>query len=286
MAARLGEGPLDVAPDNIVYQTMLLVSTWKPVVTPPFPAPALSLLVRAVGAKAQPSEVGRPCAYCRWGRRLLACTMWSLSTRCGTLGWKMRKTKPYHHGNLREALLHAALRLIAEVGPTAFTLREVARRAGVSHNAPYRHFRDRDDLMAAVAAQGFGELTRAMIEAATGKADALERLKCAGLGYVTFALRRPEHFTVMFDAPVLKRKHPDSAAAGEEAFATLLNFVKDCQEAGRLPSGDLRQMALVAWTMVHGVAKLAITGRLPLRSRSEVLRFAEFVIDQSLPTGR
>ena len=199
---------------------------------------------------------------------------------------QMRRAKPYHHGNLREALLEAAIRLIAEVGPTAFTLREVARRAGVSHNAPYRHFRDRDDLMAAVAAQGFGELTRAMIEAATGKSDALERLKCAGLGYVTFALRRPEHFTVMFDAPVLKRKHPDSAAAGEEAFATLLNFVKDCQEAGRLPSGDLREMALLAWTMVHGIAKLAITGRLPFRSRSEVLRFGEFVIDQSLPTGR
>jgi len=199
---------------------------------------------------------------------------------------EMRRAKPYHHGNLREALLEAAIRLIAEVGPTAFTLREVARRAGVSHNAPYRHFHDRDDLMAAVAAQGFGELTRAMIEAAAGKSDALERLKCAGLGYVTFALRRPQHFTVMFDAPVLKRKHPDSAAAGEEAFATLLNFVKDCQEAGRLPSGDLREMALLAWTMVHGIAKLAITGRLPFRSRSEVLRFGEFVIDQSLPTGR
>src|SRR6266478_7680215 len=121
---------------------------------------------------------------------------------------KMRRPKPYHHGNLREALLEAAIRLIAEVGPTAFTLREVARRAGVSHNAPYRHFRDRDDLMAAVAAQGFRELTQAMVDAAGGWADALDRLKRAGLGYVTFALRRPEHFTVMFDAPISKRRHP------------------------------------------------------------------------------
>jgi len=198
----------------------------------------------------------------------------------------MRRAKPYHHGNLREALLEAAIRLIAEVGPTAFTLREVARRAGVSHNAPYRHFRDRDDLLAAVAAQGFRELTRAMNEAAAAKSDVLERLEHAGLGYVTFALRRPEHFTVMFDAPVSKRKHPDSAAAGEESFATLLGFVKGCQDAGRLPSGDLRQMALLAWTMVHGIAKLAITGRLPLQSNSEVLRFAEFVIQQSLPVSR
>lgn len=212
--------------------------------------------------------------------------MLPMSTRRYNAKKEMRRAKPYHHGNLREALLEAAIRLIAEVGPTAFTLREVARRAGVSHNAPYRHFRDRDDLLAAVAAQGFRELTRAMNEAAARKSDVLERLKYAGLGYVTFALRRPEHFTVMFDAPVSKRKHPDSAAAGEESFATLLGFVKGCQDAGRLPPGDLRQMALLAWTMVHGIAKLAITGRLPLQSNSEVLRFAEFVIQQSLPVSR
>jgi AcrR family transcriptional regulator len=198
----------------------------------------------------------------------------------------MRRAKPYHHGNLREALLAAAIRLIAEVGPTAFTLREVARRAGVSHNAPYRHFRDRDDLLAAVAAQGFRELTRAMNEAAATKSDPLERLKHAGLGYVTFALRRPEHFTVMFDAPLSKRKHPDSAAAGEESFGTLLRFVKDSQDEGRLPSGDLRPMALLAWTMVHGIAKLATTGRLPLQSNADILKFAGFVIDQSLPITR
>src|SRR6266404_3557169 len=70
----------------------------------------------------------------------------------------MRRPKPYHHGHLREVLLQAAIQLIAEVGPAAFTLREVARRAGVSHNAPYRHFPDREDLLAAVAAQGFREL--------------------------------------------------------------------------------------------------------------------------------
>jgi AcrR family transcriptional regulator len=198
----------------------------------------------------------------------------------------MRRPKPYHHGNLREALLEAAIRLIAEVGPNAFTLREVARRAGVSHNAPYRHFRDRDDLMAAVAAQGFRELTEAMVEAAGERSDALDRLKHAGLGYVGFALRRPEHFTVMFDAPISKRKHPNSAAAAEQAFGTLLGFVKGCQDAGRLASGDLRQLALLAWTMVHGIAKLAITGRLPFTSSTEVLKFAEFVIDYSPPVGK
>jgi AcrR family transcriptional regulator len=179
--------------------------------------------------------------------------------------------------------LNAAIRLIAEVGPTAFTLREVARRAGVSHNAPYRHFRDKDDLIAAVATEGYRELTDAMVQAAARQASAIDQLKRAGIGYVTFALRRPEHFTVMFDAPISKRKHPDAAKAAERAFGTLLNFVKSSQEEGRLPAGDTLQLALLAWTMVHGIAKLAITGRLPYHSKEEILKFAEFVIRESLP---
>lgn len=209
--------------------------------------------------------------------------MLPLSTPEGTITLPMGRRKPYHHGNLREVLLSAAIRLIAEVGPTAFTLREVARRAGVSHNAPYRHFKDKDDLLAAVATQGYRELTEAMLEAAAEQPGALDQLKRAGIGYVTFALRRPEHFTVMFDAPVSRRKHPDAAQAAEQAFGTLVNFVKNAQDDGRLPAEDTLQLALLAWSMVHGVAKLAITGRLPYQSREEVLKFADFVIRESLP---
>ena len=93
----------------------------------------------------------------------------------------MNRRKPYHHGNLREALLEASIQLIAEIGPSAFTLREVARRAGVSHNAPYRHFHDKGDLLAAVAAQGYSELTDGMLQAANRHSDARDRLKHAGL---------------------------------------------------------------------------------------------------------
>jgi AcrR family transcriptional regulator len=195
----------------------------------------------------------------------------------------MGRAKPYHHGNLREALLESALRLIAEVGPAGFTLRELARRAGVSHNAPYRHFRDRDDLMAAVATQGYRELTQAMRRAAEDHGDRLDRLKQAGLAYIAFALRRPEHFAVMFDGPVfLKTEDPQSAEAAKEAFSTLVGFVRGCQEAGRFPAGDPQSFTLLAWSMVHGVAKLAITGRLPFRTKPEILKFAGFVIDESL----
>lgn len=194
----------------------------------------------------------------------------------------MEKSKSYHHGNLREALLQSAIRLIAQVGPTAFTLREVARRAGVSHNAPYRHFHDKDDLLAAVATQGYIELTDAMTAAAERQSTPLNRLKQAGLAYVSFALRRPEHFTVMFDAPSAKQQRPDAAEAAKRAFATLVGLVQECQKKNQLPTGDPLDFALLAWTWVHGIAKLAITGRLPYRSKARILRFAEFVIDQSL----
>jgi AcrR family transcriptional regulator len=191
--------------------------------------------------------------------------------------------KAYHHGHLREALLQAAIQLIAEVGPAGFTLREVARRAGVSHNAPYRHFAEREELLAAVAAQGFRELDEAMLKALRHQRSSIARLKHAGLAYVEFALRRPEHFTVMFDAAVSEHKTPDSAQAAEQAFGTLVGLVKSCQDEGRLPSGDIHRFALLAWSMVHGVAKLATAKRLPYESTADVLKFANFVIDESLP---
>ena len=197
---------------------------------------------------------------------------------------QMKKRKPYHHSNLREALLSSAVRLIAEAGPGGFTLREVARRAGVSHNAPYRHFQNRDALLAAVAAQGYLELNDAMLQAASQQSEPLNRLKRAGLAYVAFALRRPEHFTVMFEtAAFSKESHPEAAAASELAFSTLLKLVESCQSTGQMTAGNTLQFALLAWTMVHGIAKLAITGRLPYRPRQKSLEFAEFVIENSLP---
>jgi AcrR family transcriptional regulator len=186
----------------------------------------------------------------------------------------MKTDRPYHHGNLKEALLNAALALIGEVGPQAFTLREVARRAGVSHNAPYRHFRDKDELLSAVAVQGFQRLTLAMKRSAARGSTAEERFRLCGRGYVSFALRWPQHFLVMFDLPSSRDKYPEYAAAGDEAFATLLTLVVECQEAGTLKSGDPEPLAFIAWSLVHGIAKLAGGGHLPFHS-AEVLDFTE-----------
>ena len=183
--------------------------------------------------------------------------------------------KPYHHGNLKEALVAAAVELIAETGPRGFTLREAARRAGVSHNAPYRHFRDREDLLAAVATDGFERLTQAMACAA-GKAKPLNRMRRSGLAYVDFALRWPQHFAAMFDAPWNQPDYPECAAAAQRCFETLLGFVRDCQAAGQMPPGDPERLAYHAWSLVHGIAKLANAGQLPWRSKAQVLRFCAF----------
>ncbi|HKN08248.1 MAG TPA: helix-turn-helix domain-containing protein, partial [Pseudomonadota bacterium] len=124
----------------------------------------------------------------------------------------MAAKRPYHRVNLKQSLLDAAVALIGEAGPQAFTLREVARRAGVSHNAPYRHFRDKDDLLAAVAAQGFDRLTESMKQAMAKGRTARERLRLAGRGYVQFAVESPQHILVMFEAAVPEQERPEYAA--------------------------------------------------------------------------
>ncbi|HZC36596.1 MAG TPA: TetR/AcrR family transcriptional regulator [Chthoniobacterales bacterium] len=185
----------------------------------------------------------------------------------------MKPDQPYHHGNLKPVLLNAALALISEVGPQAFTLREVARRAGVSHNAPYRHFRDKDELLAAVAGQGFERLNAAMKRSAARGFSPEERFRLCGHGYISFALRWPQHFLVMFDLLSSRDKYPEYARAGDEAFATLLAFVVECQQAGLLAGGDAEPLAFMAWSMVHGIAKLALSHQLPFPNAG-VLDFA------------
>jgi AcrR family transcriptional regulator len=191
--------------------------------------------------------------------------------------------RPYHRINLKQSLLDAAVGLIAEVGPQTFTLREVARRAGVSHNAPYRHFRDKDDLLAAVAAEGFDRLTEAMKAAMAKGRTAAERLNLAGRGYVQFALESPQHLLVMFEGPKSADPRPEHAAAAGLAFQTLLEAIAAAQAEGALPKGDVQRFAVVAWSGVHGLAKLAIGGQLPFDAK-QTLKFANY-LTQVLANG-
>jgi len=160
-------------------------------------------------------------------------------------------TRPYHHGDLRAALLRAAVEAIGQAGPAAMSLRAVARRAGVSHAAAAYHFGDKAGLLTAVAAQGYRMLT----EELQGARDAGLGFLEVGVAYVRFAVRHRAHFEVMY-RPELYR--PDDAEVRQaRAVAAVLLYGTDRPDAGRLAAGA------AAWSLVHGIATLWLNGNLP-----------------------
>jgi len=167
----------------------------------------------------------------------------------------------YHHGDLKRALTSAALSLVAEKGPKGFTLTEAARRAGVSAAAPYRHFADRASLLATVAEQGFGDLHAELAAAAAAASGPRDRVIELGRVYVRWAIAHPDHYQVMF-GDNSKADHPGLAVAAEQAFGDLLDAITTCQEEGIIDGQDPREVAGPLWSLVHGVASLAIGGEL------------------------
>ena len=136
--------------------------------------------------------------------------------------WGKRSTRGYHHGNLKEALVRAALELIAEKGPAGFTFADAARFAGVSPAAPYRHFRDRDALLADVAQRGFVLFSAALAKAwDEGRPDVMTAFDRLGKAYLAFAKGEPAYYSAMFEAGVPLDSDPQLREAGENAFAVL-----------------------------------------------------------------
>ncbi|MBX3603337.1 MAG: TetR/AcrR family transcriptional regulator [Rubrivivax sp.] len=175
----------------------------------------------------------------------------------------MNDRPSYHHGALREALIAATEALLAEQGPEAFTLREVARRAGVSPAAPAHHFGDAAGLLTAVASLGFAELTHALREGDTrGGADALAALREQGVEYVAFALRRPGLFRLMFRQGRL-REDAELEQHAHAAFEVLAGGVR--RAVGVRDAAAMRpahwQAVTALWSLVHGYAHLAIAGK-------------------------
>lgn len=168
----------------------------------------------------------------------------------------------YHHGDLKRALTSAALSLVAERGPKGFSLTEAARRAGVSAAAPYRHFADKAHLLATVAEQGFLELHVALAAATEAASDPVARLIEIGRAYVRWAVTHPDQYRVMFGADTDKTQHPSLSIAAEQAFGELLEVVALCQATGILGGQEPRQAAGPLWSLVHGIASLAIDGEL------------------------
>jgi AcrR family transcriptional regulator len=179
------------------------------------------------------------------------------------------KRAAYHHGDLRRALLDASLTLVEEAGIGAVSLREVARKAGVSHNAPYHHFKDRGSLLAAIAEEGFAQLAAEMAAARAAAPDARARLQACGLAYVRFALKSAARFKLMF--------RPELAAPAEEgalarastpALETLTQAIVEAQQAGLAPPGDPMPLVLTSWCAVHGLASLWLDGPLARTQRA------------------
>lgn len=168
----------------------------------------------------------------------------------------------YHHGDLKQALTRAALALVAEKGPKGFTLTEAARRAGVSAAAPYRHFADKADLLAAVAEEGFIQLHAALSAASEGVRDPKSRVIEIGRAYVRWAVIHPDYYLAMFGAETPKQQHPGLLIAGAQTFGDLVDAITTCLQAGVLHAQNPLEIAGPMWSLVHGVASLAIGGDL------------------------
>jgi AcrR family transcriptional regulator len=168
----------------------------------------------------------------------------------------------YHHGRLREALLAAALDLVREQGATALSLREVARRAGVSHAAPAHHFGDKAGMLTALAVEGFRRFDEALrTGAARGGSDGMRSFAFTGLAYVMFAAEHRAYFEVMFRPELLRRDDPELVQVSIGAYSVLL----DCARASfpTPPSDDeLAVRATRGWSEVHGLATLWLDGNL------------------------
>jgi AcrR family transcriptional regulator len=164
----------------------------------------------------------------------------------------------YHHGNLKEALMNAALELIREKGPAGFTFAEAARWAGVSPAAPYRHFRDRDELLASVALQGFERFTAMLTTAWNGgRPTPRQAFDELGKAYLAFARTEPAYYSAMFESGIPLNTNPDLVTASERAFAVLRHATEALiaeMPAGKRPPALM--MSLHIWALSHGIASL------------------------------
>lgn len=183
----------------------------------------------------------------------------------------------YHHGDLRQSLIDAAIAIIEAGDLAQLSLREVARQVGVSHNAPYRHFADKDALLSAVAEQGFQKLRLVTDQASNQRVSADQQLKAIGSAYVQFALNNPVYYRVMFSL-YQGRQDEGLSTAMTQAFAVLLNCIRQGQQTGVFRPGDPVSIAQVAWASVHGIAMLIIDGQLSFSQETTPEKFLQVAL--------
>ena len=186
---------------------------------------------------------------------------------------RTKAPRPYHHGDLRRALLREAARAIRTEGPEGITLRDVGRRLGVSRTALYRHFADKGALLASVARQGFQTFSRKLQEAWNGAGGGVAGFEAMGTAYVRFAIANQAHYRIMFGRfKDLCSSDAALAADASASFQVLVDALVSLQQAGTIRAGNPQELGRFIWATVHGVAMLTIDGQLgPSRAAADSL---------------
>lgn len=189
----------------------------------------------------------------------------------------MTAKENYHHGDLRQAIVEEALAWIDKENIVSLSLRGIARRIGVSHNAPYRHFPDKESLLVAIAETGFTQLHQALQTALIDSPDDIQkRLEIIGVAYVKYAINNRAYYRVMFSNGQRNyEKYPRLDQISDDAFNVLLEAIKAGQEAKVFNSEDSLQLARVCWSLVHGVSMLAIDSQLIISDSASIVELAQ-----------
>lgn len=191
----------------------------------------------------------------------------------------------YHHGNLKLALLDAAIAQIKEVGVEKLSMRGVARTVGVSQTAPYRHFKDKNHLLADIAAQAFTELYERNVSLINPASSTMENIQAVAIDYLQYAKENPEKYRLLFGSSIENRRsYSDLVEAGERSFQLLIDQVERGIENKEFISGCSLLLANTLWTQVHGAASLILDGF--YQNRELPMPFDDFLKAQLMIASR
>lgn len=195
-------------------------------------------------------------------------------------------SKTYHHGDLKNALIQAGVEILTEEGVSGLSLRKVAQRAGVSHNAPYSHFTDKQSLIAAISTEGFRQLYQ-QLEAVFSlyPEDPKRQLQEGAWAYVQYALENTNRFKIMFSGALEKEKeYPAFVEISSKTFNRVVRMVRLCQETGILRAAPPAMMAVAVWGQIHGIVSLMLEGQIShtVLDQFEPREIVLFALDQML----
>jgi AcrR family transcriptional regulator len=193
---------------------------------------------------------------------LLYATMLTVSTSWYNISMKI---KTYHHGNLKEALISAGLKILSEKGIEGLSLRKVARVVGVSHTAPYNHFSDKQGLLAAISTAGHEHLYQLLLDTfEKSKIQSSDIISDIAWAYLQFALEDPGKFKLMFSGALEEeRDHPEFVQISQKNIALLEEIIVFCQNNGQLAEGKVENIAIKLWSSVHGFTILVLEDQFP-----------------------